>query len=249
MTISATTSDYNTIDQLILMGYKRAGLIPVDFAIGGDVQWNAKAEHGRQTLNRLVNGLATLGFIDHFVDFFVLDLVAGQPNYDIDPDDNILNFVDSGSHIPANNGTEEIETTGETPVKPISRHRWNSLSSKVAESTPTLYYLHRNGPNLTLYLWPTPAATTKIRFQIHRIPGSNSTGSNTPDLQRHWDSWITYALAYEFMSDAKLPMEERITCRDDRDAELAKLKSYETSNEAPDTIFVHSTPWSSYNRY
>src|ERR1043165_6435188 len=152
MTISATASTLSTVDEIILRGYKRAGLLPLEFSIGADVQWNAKADHGRQTLNRIINGLATLGFIDHFTDFYVLDLVAGQPNYDIDPDDNVLNFVYSGSHIPLINGTEEIETTGETPVKPISRHRWNSLSSKAAESTPTLYYIHRNGPSLTLYL-------------------------------------------------------------------------------------------------
>lgn len=246
MTVSATSSTYNTIDELILQAYKRSGLIPIDFAIGGDVQWNAKAEHGRQTLNRLVNGLATLGFIDHFVDFFVLDLIAGTPTYDIDPDENILNFVDSGSHIPLINGVEEVETTGETPVKPMSRHRWNTLSSKVAQSTPTLYYLHRNGPDLTIYLWPVPAQASKIRFQIHRLPGSNSIGTNNVDLQRHWDSWITYALAYEFMSDSKLPLEERAICREDRDAELTKLKGYETSNEGPDVIFCHSSPWSNW---
>lgn len=246
MTVSVTASTYNTIDELILQAYKRAGLIPIDFAIGGDVQWNAKADHGRKTLNRLVNGLATLGFIDHFTDLYILDLVAGQTVYDIDSDDNILNFVDSGSHIPLINGTEEVETTGETPVKPISRHRWNSLSSKSAESTPTLYYIHRNGPDLTLYLWPTPSEASKIRFQVHRLPGSNSTGTDNVDLQRHWDSWIIYALAYEFMSDSKMALEERVICRDDRDAELAKLKSYETSNEGPDVVFVHSTPWSNY---
>src|SRR6185436_16140993 len=103
MTISATSSTLSTIDEIILQAYKRSGLLPIEFSIGADVQWNARAEHGRQTLNRLVNGL------------------------------------------------EEVETTGETPVKPISRHRWNSLSSKQAESTPTLYYLHRNGPDLTVY--------------------------------------------------------------------------------------------------
>ncbi len=246
MTISATASTLSTIDEIILQAYKRAGLLPIEFSIGADVQWNARAEHGRQTLNRLVNGLATLGFIDHFVDFLVLDLVAGQTTYAIDPDSNVLNFVDSGSHIPTVNGTEEVETTGETPVKPISRHRWNSLSTKAAESTSTLYYLHRNGPDLTVYLWPTPSAASKIRFQVHRIPGSNSLGTNTPDLQRHWDSWMVSALAYEFMSDAKLSLDERQLVRADRDAELEKLKAYETSNEPPDTLFIHSTPWSGW---
>lgn len=246
MTVSAVSSAYNTIDELILQAYKRSGLVPLEFAIGGDVQWNAKAEHGRLTLNRLVNSLATQGFIDHFVDFFILELTAGTSTYAIDPDENVLNFVDSGSHIPFSNDPEEVETTGETPVKPISRHRWNQLSSKVAEGTPTLYYLHRNGPDLNVYVWPIPTEDSKIRFQVHRLPGSNSVGTNDVDLQRHWDSWITYALAYEFMSDAKLPIPERDICRQDRDAELAKLKNYESSNEPPDVVFCHSTPWSNY---
>lgn len=246
MTISATASALSTIDELILRGYKRAGLIPLDFAIGGDVQWNAKAEHGRSTMNSLLNHIAVEGFLDHFTTFFVLDLIAGQPNYAIDPDDNILNFVDYGSHIPDANGTEELETTGETQVQPISRHRWNSLSSKVAtSSTPSLYYLDRNGPDLTVYIWPTPTLTSKIRFQVHRIPGSSSTGSNTPDVQRHWDIWLINALAYEFMVDSKLPLEERIAVREDRDYQMARIKAYETSNEAPDVIFMHSTAWSS----
>lgn len=248
MTIASSASTLSTIDELILQGYIRAGLIPLEFDIGGDSNWNQRAAHGRTILNRLINNLAVEGFIDHFVNFFVLDLTSGTTVYSIDPDENILNFVDHGSYIPESNDPEEVETTGETPVRPITRHRWNSLSSKIAEARPTLYYLHRNGPDLTVYLWPTPNEDGKIRFQVHRIPGNNSTGNNTPDLQRQWDSWMVAALAYELMSDAKLPIDERVIIRDDRDALLAKLKAYETSNEPPDVVFSHQSPWQSFNR-
>lgn len=246
MAVSSTASTLNTIDEIILQGYRRAKLIPIDFDIGGDSQWNAKAAHGRLTLDRLINQLAVHGFLDHFTTFYVHDLTAGTPNYAISLSENILNFVDSGSHIPLVNAAEEIETTGETPVHPISRARWQQLSAKSAQGTPTLFYIDRNGSQLTLYVWPVPSQASKIRFQVHRIPGSNTVGSNNPDVLRHYDSWLVNALAYELMSDSGLPIEERLACREDRDAEWARLKAYETSNEPPDIIFSHGTPWSNF---
>lgn len=246
MTVATSASTLNTIDELILQGYRRAGLIPLDFDIGGDVGWNAKAAHGRLTMNRLINELALQGFIDHFVTFYVHDLVADDPQYTISSSENILNFVDHASYIPASNAAEEVETTGETVVKPMSRHRWNELSAKSASGTPSLYYIDRNGSDLTLYVWPMPNEAGKIRFQVHRLPGSNSTGSNNPDVLRHYDGWLVNALAYEFMTDSKLPIQERDIVRQDRDRQLSLLKSYETSNEGPDVIFCHTTPWSSW---
>lgn len=246
MAVSSTPSTLNTIDELILQGYRRAGLIPIDFDIGGDVGWNTKAAHGRLTMNRLINELALMGFIDHFVTFYVHDLVAGDPQYTISSAENILNFVDYASYIPASNAAEEVETSGETQVKPMTRHRWNELSAKNAEGTPALYYIDRNGSELTLYVWPIPSESGKIRFQVHRLPGSNSIGSNNPDVLRHYDAWLVNALAYEFMTDSKLPLEERAIVRDDRDRQLSLLKSYETSNEPPNVVFCHSTPWSNY---
>lgn len=246
MTVATSASTLNTIDELVLQGYRRAGLVPIDFDIGGDVNWNTKAAHGRLTLNRLINELALQGFIDHFVTFYVHDLVSGDPQYTISSSENILNFVDQASYIPASNLTEEVETEGETSVKPMSRHRWNELSAKAAIGTPALYYIDRNGSDLTLYVWPVPSEAGKIRFQVHRLPGSNSTGTNNADLLRHWDGWMVNALAYEFMTDAKLPIPERDIVRQDRDRQLSLLKAYETSNEPPDVIMCHSTPWSSY---
>jgi hypothetical protein len=246
MSIDTVISTYNQIDELILAGYKRAGLVPIEFGIGSDTQWAAKAAHGRATLNNLLNHIAVHGFLDHFTQFFILELTEGTSVYDIDPDENLLNLVDQGSYIPEANDPEEVETTGETPVKPITRHRWNQMSTKDAVGLPTLYYLHRNGPNLRVYLWPIPHEDGKIRFQAHRIPFSNSVGSNNPDVQRHWDLWLVNALAFEFMADSKLPLEERMLIKAERDNQMALIKAYETSNEAPDVVFCHTTPWSNF---
>jgi hypothetical protein len=241
MAVSATNSTLLTSDDYILDGYKRAGLLPIEAEIGFDSQWNAKAAHGRRVLNRLVEGLAGEGVLVHFEAFEIVSLTADDGLYTLDSD--ILNVVDSGSYIPASNASETEETTGETPVTPMSVHQWNQLSAKTATGTPTKYFLQRNASTLELRVWPLPNEAGKIRFRVHRIPGSNSAGSDNVDLKRHWGTWIVNALAYELMADSKLPLEERMLVRGDRDQALAKMKQYDSSNEPPDIIFCHSTPW------
>lgn len=242
MAISATPSVSPIIDEVILDGYKKAGLLAVEYGIGSDVQWSAKAAHGRRTLNRLLNAFSTERFFEYFVNLDYVDMVVGTNVYMLDAD--ILNIVDDGSYIPASNDPEEEKTTGETPVKPISAYRWNQLSSKTSQGTPVHYFIERNAAQLVLRLWPVPSEAGKVRFRTHRIPGSSSTGSDNPDFKRHWEHWAVLALAYEFMTDGSMPIDERQLMRADRDMAFEKLKSYDTNNTPPDVIFAHMTPWS-----
>lgn len=246
MSINASPSTVPLIDEVVLDAYKKAGLLPVEFGIGSDVQWASKAAHGRRTLNRLLNSFSTERFFEYFVNLEVLQLSANQHSYSLDAD--ILNVIDDGSYIPASNDPEEEQTTGETPVKPMSAFRWNQLSGKSSIGTPMHYFLERNNQNasgqLQIRLWPIPSEAGKIRFRVHRIPGSSSTGSDNPDFKRHWELWAVYALAYELMTDGSMPLDERMLMRSDRDAAFEKLKSYDTNNTPPDVVFVHTTPWS-----
>ncbi len=242
MAINADPSTTPVIDEVLLDAYKKAALLPIEYGIGSDIQWNAYAAHGRRTLNRLLNSFSTARFFEYFVNLDVLDLVAGTHQYTLDAD--ILNVIDDGSYIPASNGPEEEETTGETPVRPMSAYRWNQLSSKSSEGTPVQYFIERNASQLVMRLWPVPGEAGKIRFRTHRIPGSSSPGSDNPDFKRHWEQWAVLALAYEFMTDSSMPLEERQLMRADRDAAFELLKSYDTNNTPPDVVFVHTTPWS-----
>lgn len=242
MAINVSPSTVPTIDEVVLDGYKKAGLLPFEYGIGSDIQWSAKAAHGRRTLNRLLNASSTERFFEYFVNLDVIDLSIGVNQYTIDAD--VLNIIDDGSYIPASNDPEEEETSGETPVKPISGYRWNQLSSKASQGTPVHYFIERNASQLVMRLWPVPSEAGKIRFRTHRIPGSSSTGSDNPDFKRHWEQWAVLALAYEFMTDSSMPLDERQLMRADRDKAFELLKSYDTNNTPPDVVFVHSTPWS-----
>jgi len=246
MAINANPSTVPTIDEVVLDAFKKAGLLPIEFGIGSDVQWTSKAAHGRRTLNRLLAAHSTHRYFEYFVNLDVLDLVAGTHTYTLDAD--ILNIIDDGSYIPASNDPEEEETTGETPVKPMSGFRWNQLSGKSSVGIPMHYFLERNNQNasgqLQLRVWPVPSEAGKIRFRTHRIPGSSSTGSDNPDFKRHWELWAVRALAYELMVDSSMPVEERESMKRDADEAWAVIKGYDTNNTPPDVQFVHTTPWS-----
>lgn len=245
MSINVNPSTRPLIDAVVLRAFKKAGIIPMEQGIGADVQWTARAAHGREVLTVLINSFSTHRYFEYFVNLDVLDLTAGVHTYTLDSD--ILNVIDDGSYIPASNAAEEEETTGETPVKPISGYRWNQLSSKESQGTPVHYYLERNNQNdgpLQLRLWPVPSEAGKIRFRTHRIPGSHAEGSDNPDFNRHWELWAVYALAYDLATDAGMPLDERALLRADRDAAFEQLKAYDTNNTPPELVFVHTSPWS-----
>jgi hypothetical protein len=246
MAINAVPSSAPIIDEVLLDAFKKAGLLAIEYGIGSDVQWGAKAAHGRRTLNRLLASYSTVRFFEYFVNLDVLDITAGTSLYTLDAD--ILNIVDDGSYVSGIHDRGDEATTGETPVKPMSGFRWNQLSSKASEGRPVHYFIERNQSQLVMRLWPVPSETGQIRFRTHRIPGSSSTGSNNPDFMRHWEQWAVYALAYEFMTDGSMPLDERKLMRADRDVAFELLKSYDTNNTPPEVLFVHSTPWSTGRR-
>ena len=246
MAINASPSTVPIIDEVILDGFKKAGLLPIEFGIGSDIQWSSKAAHGRRTLNRLLAAHSTHRYFEYFVNLDYLELEVGENRYTLD--DDVLNVIDDGSYIPASNGSEAEKTSGETPVKPMSGYRWNQLSGKNSVGVPMHYFIERNvqitGSAIELRVWPTPSEAGRIRFRTHRIPGSSSTGSDNPDFKRHWELWAVYALAYEFIGDSSMGLEDRQLMRKDRDAAFEILKAYDTNNTPPDVLFVHSTPWS-----
>lgn len=244
MTVSSSIPAFNQIDSLILAGFKRAGLIPLEAAIGFDATWPAKSAYGREVLNRVVQNLSNEGYLSEFIAIEIVQLTAGVNVYVLDP--VILNVVDSASNIPASNGSEVEQTVSETPVSPMSRYQWNLLSTKDATGTPTRYFLDRNGPAAcTLHLWPIPSESSKLRLMAQRIPADNSVGSNTMDLKRNWDLYLVASLGFEIATDAKLPIDERQLLKQDRDELMARIRTVASENEGPDVQFMHSTPWTS----
>lgn len=240
MAVSTEVSVEPIIDEIVLDAYKKAGLIPITFAIGNDSEWVAKSAHGRRTMTRIINGLAVHGFLDYFVDFCDLELTQGEPFYCLD--DNVLNVVGDASYIPASNLDTTI-TDGEIQVSSISARRWNSLSGKSAEGTPSLMYVHRQGKTVSIRLWPLPSENGVIRLRVHRIPYSSQDGSKNADLRRYWEDYLVHAISAQLMADSKMPLDEIGFMERKARSMLTEIKNYAVQNEPPVVISMHSTPY------
>jgi hypothetical protein len=138
---------------------------------------------------------------------------------------------------------DTLDTTGETMVTQISAFRWNQLATKSTVGKVSQMYAHRNGKTVQLRVWPRPDENGVLRLRVHRIPFSSQTGTDNVDLRRYWHGYLVHALAYELMTDAKLPIDERMECKVERNSKLKLIKNYASSNEPPMVVSVHSTPY------
>lgn len=241
MAVSSSLSTVATIDKILLRAYKKAGLVPIEFEIGGDADWNAKAAHGREILTDIMDGPKINSSIDYFRSFFDLTLTADEQYYNLDAD--ILNVIGDASYIDASNADTK-DTTGETIVTQINRHRWNTLSSKSSSGRPSLFLVIREGKTLSVRLWPQPDEAGTIRFDVHSLNVSHETGSDDINLRRYWKDYLVHAVAWQLMIDAKLPLEEQVSVKQEMDSLLIECKKLAEPNVAPVLIHTHSTAWS-----
>lgn len=248
MTLGTSPSTLKTIDQLILLAYRKAGLLPLEFDVGG-TDWVQKASHAYLLLDNLIDNLAVHGYLARFVDFYDLQLTEDEQYYTLPS--SILNVFDNGSYI-REDEDDTKDTTGETPVEPISRSRWQQLSTKSASGTPVYYYAHRRADNvdsqIELRIWPQPDEDGTIRLQVHKFLAGNSDGNDTIDLDRHWNMYIIYALAYEIAEDSQMPEDKLGRLGRERDKHLVYAKSYSSDNEGIDIVLSHTTPWNGRRR-
>lgn len=201
----AASSDPTTpisINTLILLAYKRAGLLPVEATLSG-ANMTPKLEHGRQLLDLIIDGLAVHGFIARTQKFHDLVIVAGTSAYTLP--DTILDVIEDAMFIPSFNvGTEH--TTGELVCKQVDLATWQTLTTKGSESTrPQLYTAFRHGATVQLKFWPVPSDAGTMRLKTIRLLGSNADGSNNVDLHRYWFDAMVWCLAYYVAVDSSLP--------------------------------------------
>ncbi len=109
MAISTTPSTPISINTLILLANKRAGLLPVEAKLSG-ANMTPKLEHGRQLLDLIMDGLATEGFMARTMGFYDLPIVAGENTYTLP--DTILDVHEDAMFVPSEN-PDTVHTTGE----------------------------------------------------------------------------------------------------------------------------------------
>jgi hypothetical protein len=206
--VATTPSVPISINQLILVAYKHAGIVPIETRISG-ANLTPKLEHGRQQLDLILDGLATEGFIARTTSFYDLPIVAGESQYTLP--DTILDVFEDAMFVPSEN-LDTKHTTGELVCKQVDLTTWQLLTTKGSTSTRAqLYVAMRDGATVVLRFWPVPSAAGVMRLKTVRLLGGAADGRLSPDLQRYWHDALGWMLASYLAIDASLPTDKVAT--------------------------------------
>ena len=241
MTVSSTPSTQPSINTLILLAYKRAGLEPVE-ATTGSAGMTAKLAHGRQLLDLILDNLAVQGFVARTTVFYDLPIVAGTSRYTLP--DAYLDVFEDAMFIPDYN-TSTLQTTGELVCKQVDLGTWQSLTTKGSSSTrPTLYAAARSGALVQVDFWPVPSDAGTMRMKVIRLLGDNSTGTNTVDLQRYWFDALVWLLAYYVAVDSSMPLERVNFLLQVAEGKKRECVSYSFEHTGSTAVLNFPTQWS-----
>lgn len=205
MTIALTPSTPISINTLILLAYKRAGVVPVEARLSS-ANMVPKLEHGRQLLDIIIDALAVEGFMARTTQFYDLPIVAGESAYTLP--DTILDVFEDAMFVPSDN-PDTKHTQGELICKQVDVTTWQLITTKGSESSrPSMYAAFRQGATVQLKFWPVPTDAGTMRLKTVRLLGSNADGRNQVDLQRYWYDALVWCLAYYVAVDSSMPPEK-----------------------------------------
>ena len=243
MTASLSPSTQISVNTLILLAYKRAGLLPVEAKLSG-ANMVPKLEHGRQLLDLIMDNLAVKGFIARTMAFHDLTVVAGESQYTLP--DSILDVFEDAMYIPGPSQNQDTKhTTGEMPVKQIDLATWQTLTTKGSTSPrPQLYAAFRSGATVVVKFWPVPSDDGTVRLKTVRLLGDNADGTNTPDLHRYWFDALVWCLAYYVAVDSSMPADKINFLAQMAEAKKKECVNYSFEHTDQKVVLVYETQWS-----
>lgn len=243
MTAKAIPSTPISINTLILLAYKRAGVLPVEAKLSG-ANMTPKLEHGRQLLDLIIDGLATEGFMARTMDFYDLPIVAGESQYTLP--DSILDVHEDAMYVPGEPTNQDTKhTTGEMVCKQIDLGVWQTLTTKGSISTrPQLYAAFRSGATVMLKFWPVPSEAGTMRVKTVRLLGSNSDGTKNVDLHRYWFDALVWCLAYYVAVDSSMPGEKIQMLASIAEQKKKMCVAYGFEHTPTQAVLDYPTQWS-----
>lgn len=237
-TVPSTPISINT---LVLLAYKRAGILPVEAKLNG-ANMVPKLEHGRQLLDLILDNLAVKGFIARTMEFYDLPIIAGESQYTMP--DSVLDVHEDAMFVP-NDNLDTKNTTGELVCAQISLDSWQKLTTKGTTSTrPQLYASFRSGANVVLKFWPVPSETGTMRIKTVRLLGSNADGAKNIDLQRYWFDAIIWCLSYYLAVDSSMPADKIAFLMQMAESKKAECVGYGYEHTGQQATLNYQTQWS-----
>lgn len=232
MTVASESTREFDINLIVRRAFQVAGLLHAssqpdenDFALGRDL------------LETVIRHLSTRGIIARTVAFYDLELTAGTYRYSMPS--TVLDVFGDAMYIDPDE--DPAEAAGELLVSPIDRQRWQTLTSKNAESAPTLYYAHRETTPVEVFFWPIPSEAGTVRLQTQRLLANCNEGTATVDLESYWTRCLVWTLSAELAAAKTLPV-GRIAYFEGKAAGLLEdCLNFAHQHVSIDPIFAHRT--------
>ncbi len=241
MTIAAAPSEPVSINTLILLSLKRAGVVPVEARLSG-ANMVARLEHGRQLLDLIIDGLAVEGFMARTTLFYDLPIVAGENTYTLP--DNILDVFEDAMFVPSENLDTNL-TTGELVCSQVDMTTWQLNTTKGSVSSrPQQYCAFRQGAQVQLKFWPVPSEAGTMRLKTVRLLGSNADGRDQPDLARYWFDCLVWLLAWYVATDSSMPSDKVSLLGSVAEAKKRACIRYSMEHPSTQAVLSYSTQWS-----
>lgn len=242
MTINTTPSTLISMNKLILLAYKRAGLIPIEAKLSG-ANMTPKLEHGRDLLDLVLDNIPVKGFIARTMGFHDLVLVTGESQYTL-PDD-ILDVHEDAMFVPADSNPDTKHTTGELVCKQMDLATWQLLTTKgTTSSRPQLYAAFRSGASVVLKFWPVPTDAGTMRLKTVRLLGGAGDGSKSADLHRYWYDALVWCLAYYLAVDGSMPADKIAFLAQMSESKKAECVAYSYEHTSQTAVVCWPSQWS-----
>jgi hypothetical protein len=242
VSISTVPASRVSTNALILLAFKRAGIVPIEARLSG-ANMVPKLEHGRQVLDLIMDSLATEGFVARTAGFYDLPMLGGEPYYSL-PDD-ILDVHGDCMFVPSDNPDTKF-TSGELVCKMIDQMTWSTLTTKGSVSTrPQLYCVFRHGATVNLRFWPVPSEAGVMRLRTTRLFGGAGDGQKSVDLERFWYDCLVWQMAYYLAVDSSMPPDQIAFLAGVAESKKKQCVQFSGEHTASiQAVVDYQTPWS-----
>lgn len=198
MTTSGTAT-YNPLRDKVIYGALRlCGAYPAH-----SVPRVEQIEDAKDALDMMLKGWSMEGFL-FLKQFIYVTLAASQGSYTLGPGTTDTVTTDAAGLVAYTQKPTRvwfptrytISTTGEVPMRQISREEWTALPNKATTGTPVHAYYDPKISTGVLYVWPTPiGATEKVILTVDRSIEDVGTDETTFDLPPEALEMLKYNLA------------------------------------------------------
>lgn len=235
MTISTSRTNEFDIGQVVLMGYRMAGLLNEHQDVSAP-----KLAAGKVLLETIIKHLQVYGITARAVVLETVAITSGINTYSLSSD--AFDVVDSAVHIDASEDPDNPVSA--LMMSMIDRERRQTISNEAAEGVPTLFYVDRTTVPASIWIWPTPQDDGYVRLQIHRLAADSLDTTKTPDLERFWAQYLIWELAHQLAVSNSLDPVRIAHLASQAQAKLIACKAYASPRGAQQLPINHPTAWS-----